>query len=359
MRVRDVLTALVAPGKEAGWDPTGVQIGDVEADVQSVAVCHEVNEAVVDTVERHSVDLLLAYHPLLFRPTTALVAGRSPAGRALRLARAGINLAVVHTAFDAAAGGTADGLAEAAGIAQPRPFGRLPGEDTVKVVTFVPPDRVEAVAAAMGAAGGGRIGRYEGCSFRSSGTGTFLPGDEADPVLGERGVVNEEQETRLEMVSPARRADQVVAALVAAHPYEEPAYDVYPTRSNESFVGRFGAVGEVTTVGELARSLEVALPAATVRVAGDRNRPVSVAAVVPGSGADLIGAAASCGADVIVTGDVSHHRAVDALDRGIAVIDAGHAPTERPGMRKLYAAVAALSVEARNLTNVNTDPWGV
>ncbi len=358
MRVRELLSALVPAGKEAGWDPSGVQIGDADADVRTIAVCHEVNEVVAGRIERHPVDLVLTYHPLLFRPTTAFVAGPSPVGRALRLARAGVNLAVLHTAFDAAAGGTADALAETSGIVDPRPFGRLPGAEMVKVVTFLPADRVDSVAAAMSAAGAGRIGRYDGCSFRSVGTGTFLPGDQANPVVGERGALNEEQETRIEMIAPASRADRVVAAMVAAHPYEEPAYDVYATRSNESFVGRLGELAHSTSLGELAGNLEAELPSTHLRVAGDTGRAVSVVAVVPGSGGDLIGAAASAGADVIVTGDVSHHRAVEALDRGMAVIDAGHAPTERPGMRSLYAAVAALAVEASDLTDVNTDPWG-
>ncbi|MDF1595517.1 MAG: Nif3-like dinuclear metal center hexameric protein [Acidimicrobiia bacterium] len=358
MRVQDLLSSLVPAGKAAAWDPVGVQIGDPAADVQSVAVCHEVTEAVVAAVIERPPDLLVTYHPLLFHPTTALVAGRSAAGRALRLARAGVNLAVVHTAFDVAAGGAADALAATAGIESPDGFGRIDGPDAVKVVTFVPPDYVEQVYAAMSTAGGGSIGRYSGCSFRSEGVGTFLPDEAARPAVGSHGELSRESEIRLEMVAPESRIEAVVAALAAVHPYEEPAYDIFKTRSNGGFVGRFGRRAGPIRLGALARELEQSLPATAVRVAGDMDSEVTVVAVVPGSGGDLTAAAASVCAAVIVTGDVSHHQTVQALDRGLFVIDAGHAPTERPGMRQLYAAVAGLGVTARDLTNLNTDPWG-
>jgi hypothetical protein len=86
--------------KAAEWDPVGLQLGDPEARVERVGVCHEATPAVVAAVERESVDLLVSYHPLLFRATTRLVAGATPEGRALRLVRAGAALAVVHTNFD-------------------------------------------------------------------------------------------------------------------------------------------------------------------------------------------------------------------------------------------------------------------
>lgn len=358
MQVHELLSSLVPEGKAARWDPVGLQIGDPAAEVKSVAVCHEVTEVVVDRVVADPPDLLVTYHPLLFRPTTALIAGTSPGGRALRLARAGVDLAVVHTAFDVAAGGAADALAESVGVGSGRGFGPLEGPAGVKIVTFVPPAGVDEVFSAMSAAGAGRIGRYHGCSYRSEGVGTFNPSSRTSPWAGARGVLNEEPEVRLEMAVSAASADAVIAALVAAHPYEEPAYDLLSARSNEGFVGRVGTLAEPVDLASLARIVESKLDSGMVRIAGDQDGPVSVVAVVPGSGGGLIGAAAAVGADVIVTGDVAHHQAVDALDRGIAVIDAGHAPTERPGMDRLYAAVADLAVEARDLTKLNTNPWG-
>jgi dinuclear metal center YbgI/SA1388 family protein len=316
MRLTDVLNSLIPDNKAAGWDPVGIQIGDPAAEVGSIADCHEVSEEVIDRIVEYPPDAVIAYHPLLFRPVTSLRTGSSPEGRALRLAGKGINLAIVPSA------------------------------------------QVDGVAAAMAAAGAGSIGRYDGCSFRTEGVGSFVPSPEADPVVGERGSIHLEQETRLEMYAPATRADAIAGALVAAHPYEEPAYDIYSTRSNEGFVGRVGPLAEPLSIAELAQTVETNLPSGIVRTAGKPDSLVRTVAVVPGSGGGFISAAASAGADVLITGDVGHHQAVAALDRGIAVIDAGHAPTERPGMRSLYAAVATLGVETRDLTDLMTNPWG-
>jgi hypothetical protein len=96
-----------------------------------------------------------------------------------------------------------------------------------KLVVFVPREALEAVRDALFAAGAGRIGEYERCSWYTAGTGTFLGGDASDPTIGERGREERVAELRLETVFPAERHDDVVAALRRAHPYEEPAFDVY------------------------------------------------------------------------------------------------------------------------------------
>ncbi len=348
---------LAAPWAKAfGWDPVGLQIGDPAAPVRAAAVCHEVTEAVVDRLLADPPDLVVTYHPLLFRPTDRLVAGPTPAGRAWRLARAGIALVVAHTNFDVAPGGTADALADAVGLGNTSGMGPAWGVESVKVVTFVPAEAADAVSTAMAAAGAGTIGNYTACSFRAEGYGTFFAGEGTDPAAGRAGGLNREPEVRVEMVAPASRLDAVVAALAGAHPYEEAAYDVYDRRGDAGFVGRVGTVAAGTTLGSLAEFVEAEV-GGVLRVAGDPGRAVARIAVVPGSGGDFVGAAAAAGADVLVTGDVSHHRARAARDRGLAVIDPGHAATERPGMARLYAAVGQVVTAAADLTGEDPGPW--
>jgi hypothetical protein len=96
-----------------------------------------------------------------------------------------------------------------------------------KLVVFVPVEALEGVREALFAAGAGRIGGYERCSWYSQGVGTFLGGAGTNPALGERGVEERVAELRLETVFPEERQDELVAALRAAHPYEEPAFDIY------------------------------------------------------------------------------------------------------------------------------------
>jgi len=93
---------------------------------------------------------------------------------------------------------------------------------------FLPPDALDGVREALFSAGAGRIGGYERCSWYSEGTGTFLGGEGTSPALGASGREERLSELRLETVFPEERHDAVVAALRAVHPYEEPAFDVYP-----------------------------------------------------------------------------------------------------------------------------------
>ncbi len=356
--VAEILSALdrtMPFERAAGWDVTGLQLGDPSRPARTVAVCHEVTEAVVAVAEKHRPDLLVTYHPLLFSPTTRVTAGRSPVGRAFRLIEAGVSLAVVHTAFDVAPGGCADALADALSLESVTGFGHVTPEGKLKVVTFVPVADAEAVSAAMTGAGAGRIGDYHGCIFRTPGIGSFTPGEGASPVVGAPGEAEEVEEARLETIVPTRALDRVLAALVEAHPYEEPPYDVYEVRSNAAFSGRIGSLVPPTGLGDLAATVGEVLAAPSMRVSGD-DREVRRVAVLPGSGSSMIREAAGAGAEVFVTGDVSHHRVVEALDLGLAIIDAGHAPTERPGVRRLAEVVGGLA-DVLDLTSLDPTPW--
>lgn len=343
------------PDRAAGWDPVGLQFGDPEREVGRVAVCHEVGETVMPALVKDPPDLVICYHPLLFRSTTHLVAGPTPAGRAWRLITSGVALAATHTDFDAAPGGTADALAAAVGLSRIEAFGPVTGREQVKAVTFVPGEAVDAVVEAMARAGAGRIGNYEACSFRVEGRGSFAAGEGAAPVTGEAGAFNLEPEVRVEMIAPRSREDAVIAALVSAHPYEEPAFDVYDVRSNHGLIGRIGEWQG--SLSGLSRRVAETLGDFGLRTAGDPDAPIRRVAVVPGSGASFLDTAIGAGADAVVTGDVDHHRAVAAGDAGTAVVDPGHAATELPGMRSLVEMVAGLGVEVVDLTGDGSGPW--
>ncbi|MDH5294174.1 MAG: Nif3-like dinuclear metal center hexameric protein [Acidimicrobiia bacterium] len=321
------LHGIVPAHAAADWDPGGLQIGDPDSTVSRVAVCHEITEKVVAGVESDRVDVVVTYHPLLFRPQNRLTAGKSPAGRAFRLIRAGCAVVVAHTAFDVMTGGTADALASALGLSNVRPFADVhpPGSSRIRVA--VPDDRAEAVLAAMTAAGAGEVVRPMACR---------------------------PEEGTVEVATERNRVDAVLAALAGT--IRTPTFEVVDTTSTLGHIGRIGTPLE-DDLDSLAAAVEERLGAA--RVAGDRDSRIGRVAVVPGSGDSFIGQAVASGADAIVTGDLSHHTIVEARDRGLAVIDAGHAPTERPGMVALVAAVTAAGpgTEVVDLTGLDPTPW--
>ena len=101
-----------------------------------------------------------------------------------------------------------------------------------KLVVFVPPEALDTVRDALFAAGAGRIGEYERCSWYTEGTGTFLGGESTSPSVGVSGREERVPELRLETVYPSEREVEVVKALREAHPYEEPAFDLYVLASS-------------------------------------------------------------------------------------------------------------------------------
>src|SRR5690606_11145704 len=118
-------------------------------------------------------------------------------------------------------------------------------ERNYKLVVFVPETHEYQVRKAIGDAGAGFIGNYSHCTFRTPGTGTFLPQAGANPFLGQVGEMEEAAEFRLETIVPEGLLSPVIDAMLKAHPYEEVAYDVYPLAVEGAVQGSLGRVGNL------------------------------------------------------------------------------------------------------------------
>nr|MBA2529430.1 Nif3-like dinuclear metal center hexameric protein [Euzebyales bacterium] len=199
------LVDAVYPEADAeSWDATGLQVGDPQQPVSAALTCLDVTPATLDEAAAGGADLVIAHHPLLFRPLARLTPDTAAGRLALRAAHGGVAVLAAHSNLDVAAGGTTEPIVTALGLRDVRPL--VPaagGEAGCKLSVFVPPAETAAVLAAMAAAGAGEIGQYRECSFRVRGTGTFRPMAGAAPAVGERGRRNEVVEDRLEIVVPA------------------------------------------------------------------------------------------------------------------------------------------------------------
>lgn len=321
------------------WDNVGLQVGDPAAAVQRVLVALELTDAVMEEAERLGCDLVVVHHPPLFRPLKALRFDSRPARRLLRLIRSGIALYAAHTNLDQAPGMTNDTLAAAAGLTECEVLKPTGEERYVKLVVFVPKGHEDAVRDALAGAGAGHIGNYSHCTFQVPGIGTFLPLEGTNPFIGQQGRLERVEELRLETIVPESVAARAVQAMIAAHPYEEVAYDLYPLANPGTARGhgRIGRLGQPVRLAQLAERLKAALRTPAVRIVGDPDRMVATVAVGAGAGADLIRPAAARGADVLVTGDVKYHEAQEALDLGLALVDVGHYSSEAGAMGALAA----------------------
>jgi dinuclear metal center YbgI/SA1388 family protein len=319
------------------WDNIGLLVGDPSAQVERVLTCLTATPAVAAEAIEQRVNLIVAHHPVLFRPIQRLTTASAESRMLLDLIRAGIAIFSAHTAYDNAAGGINDQIAERIGLTAVRSLRVRAGADSCKLVVFVPPNDFEKVSAAVFAAGAGRIGNYRECSFRVSGTGTFFGEDAAQPAVGRKGRREELSELRLEAVCPKSAVGAVIAAMRAAHSYEEPAFDIYPLQSTagQGGEGRIGELGGGATLGALADSVRSQLGVAHLQIIGDPARNVRRVAIVCGSGGEFLDDAVRSGADVFLTGEMRFHGCVEAESRGIGVIVAGHYATERFAMETL------------------------
>ena len=355
------------PRTAESWDAVGLVVGDPAAPVRKVLLAVDPVQDVVDEAIAAGVDLLITHHPLYLRGTTS-VAADSPKGRVVHeLIRAGCALYTAHTNADSAAGGVAQALAELLDLQAPEPIAAHDAAALDTLTVFVPQDHTAVVLDALTAAGAGAIGEYDRCAFTATGQGTFRASQAANPTIGERGQVTEVVEDRLEMTVPRGRRSAVVAALRAAHPYEEPAFSVVEHAVQEAGtgLGRIGMLPTPTTLRELAQRVADLLPATAqgIRVAGDLDAEVSRMAVSGGSGDSFLDRVRALGAEVYLTADLRHHPASESREAGLPyLIDAAHWASEWPWLphaaaqleHDAHAAGAHLEI---SVSTIVTDPW--
>ncbi len=264
VRLADVVGALdeaYPPRLAESWDSVGLVCGDPDDALESVTVAVDATPAVVDEVPAGG--LLLAHHPLLLRGVDTVAASTPKGALVHRLIRTGRSLFTAHTNADSASPGVSDALAHALGLTVEAALEpRTVAPDLDKWVVYVPRENAEAVQAAVFEAGAGHIGDYSHCSWSVSGIGQFLPHEGATPAVGSVGTVEKVAEDRFEVIAPARIRAAVLAALRAAHPYEEPAFDILRLlpAPGDTGLGRVGALTRPEPLRDFVSRVDAALP---------------------------------------------------------------------------------------------------
>lgn len=341
------------------WDKVGLQIGDANADAAKVLLAHEINDAVLD--EATDLDVLVVYHPLIFRPLDDLNFASHTARLAACCIRENINVIALHTAMDNAdlPNALGDHLArqlELNNIKVLSPSGR---EALEKIVVFVPPEAHEKVQNAMWQAGAGHIGNYDCASFSTRGVGTFRPLEGSDPYSGELGKLEKADEWRLEIIVPARLRDVAVAAMIAAHPYEEVAYDVYSLNQKGQHFGaaRMGELSQEMSLDQLTLQVQQQLNPPGLRIVRGAKSTFNRVACVPGSGASFIEDAVNAGCDCLITGDIKHHDALQAQALGLSIIDVTHAATETAAVQMMKSTFEGMAEIDVRIFDKTTNPF--
>ena len=346
--VRSILQAMESLAPRSGafeWDKVGLQFGDPEQIVDRAVVSLDRSLAAIDFAAANKAQLLLSHHPLIFQPLESITTSTYEGRAILKLAENKISFIAAHTNWDAAKGGINDVLAQLLDLKEVKPFGSCVQTPMLKLLTFVPAEHADAVIDACARAGAGQIGDYTRCAFMSPGNGTFEAPSDANPTVGEAGERTTVSEVRIEMVCPGDRSSTVEAALRQAHPYEEPPCDWHVLKPLQVHpMGRVGTLPEPIDLKGFSELVEHRLNTKTLAW-GAPEASIRKVAVVGGSADSEWRNAQDAGADLLVTGEVKQHIALEAAESGFAILAAGHYATEQPGCKALCRAVQELVLD--------------
>ena len=360
MKIKEIVSALerFAPlPLQDGFDNAGLQIGLTEAEATGALLCLDVTEAVLDEAIGLGYNLVIAHHPLLFKGCKSIT-GRDYVERCiLKAIKNDIVIYAAHTNMDNAWGGVNFKIAEKLGLKNVRVL--EPKEEAlVKLVTYVPVAQAEEVRNVLFAAGCGCIGRYDSCSYNVEGSGTFRAQEGTHPYCGAVGELHTEAEVRIETIVPAYRKAEAVRALLKVHPYEEPAFDLYPLQNTWQQAGA-GVIGELEkpeTELEFLKRVKKTFEVECLRHNKLMGREIQTVALCGGAGAFLLPLAIRQRADVFLTGEIKYHEFF-GHEGEIMLAETGHYESEQYTKEIFYTIIRDLfpSLDVQQ-TRVNTNP---
>lgn len=316
---------------EIAWknDNVGLQVGSKDVKIKNILIALELNEKVLEKAIKTDCNFIFTHHPFIFTPIKNLDISKDSKAKIIsQLIKNDITLYCAHTNLDFTKYGMSFELAEKLQLTNIE-FLTHEENNQYKLVIFIPIEEVDNVAEAIFKEGGGIIGEYYKCSNQVIGEGTFQGSGNSNPTVGSKGQYERVVEIRLEVLVDSWKLDSVIKAIQKSHPYEEPAYDIYPLKNKNTNFGA-GAVGNLKTamtVVEFLSHVKKSLKADAIRFTPGKKGKIKNVAVCGGSGSDLLEPAVKKKADAFITADIKYHTFQDAENR-ILLIDAGHYETE-------------------------------
>jgi len=332
----NMLETVAPPSLQESWDNSGLLTGRKSSECRGVLLALDVTDAVLAEAVNRGCNLVVTHHPMIFSGLKR-IDEEEPTGRLTAFAiRHDLAVYAMHTNLDNIIGGVNGALADRFGLTERRVLHPMNGQ-LMKLVCMIPEGHLEAVSQAVFGAGAGRIGDYESCGFTTSGIGTFTPMSGANPFIGEPGRPETVREHRFEVILPVWQQRSVLAAMRAAHPYEEVAFDLVKLENEWSGVGS-GIIGRLPAPMAEADFLDhvkavTGLP--VLRHSRLTGRPVQTLALCGGAGAFLIQRALGARADAYLTGDLKYHDFFEP-DGRLLLADIGHYESEHSAVDLLY-----------------------
>ncbi|MEG0560376.1 MAG: Nif3-like dinuclear metal center hexameric protein [Muribaculaceae bacterium] len=310
------------------YDNAGLQVGNTRNEATGAMLCVDITEAILDETIAKGCNLIISHHPLLFKGLKS-ISGKNEIERiVLKAIKNDVALYSAHTNIDNAWGGVSHIMASKLGLTAIEVLQPQQGS-LIKIATFVPQSHCDSVQAALFAAGAGEIGNYDSCSYCVNGTGSFRAKAGANPFVGTLNELHNEDEVKIEVIAPMAKKSAIIKALIDAHPYEEPAFDIIQLANDSRYCGS-GVIGNIMPENKVKflERLKNIFGVGAVKYSSAQINDVSKVALCGGSGAFLIKKAIDAGADIYVTGDVKYHD-FTTFGTSIIIADIGHYESEQ------------------------------
>ena len=339
------------------FDNVGLLVGDPNKEVTGVLVALDTLEATVEEAVRVHCNFILSFHPIIFTGLKKLT-GSTYVERVVQTAiKNDIQIYAIHTALDNSSIGVSMKMATVLGLKNTRILIPKKGE-LKKLTAYVPLAHTEKLRSALFDAGAGNIGNYDQCSFNFKGVGTYRANEKANPFLGKKGELHQENENCLSVIFERHLESQILKALWASHPYEEVAYEIVTLDNVHSDLG-LGCVGELEAalpVSDFFQLVKEKFHVKVIRHSAPHKDYLSKVAVLGGSGSFGISNAIKEQADVYLTADLKYHDFFKAEGK-VILADIGHYESEQFTKNLL---VELLSKKITNfaiiLSKINTNP---
>ncbi|WP_027308593.1 Nif3-like dinuclear metal center hexameric protein [Caloramator sp. ALD01] len=324
------------------YDNVGLLVGDENNKINKILVTVDITKEVIKEAIENKVNLIISHHPLIFKPIKNLNKKSSFATMIYDLIKNDINVYALHTNYDIANDGMNDVISKKLNLKNVSVLEETNKEKLYKIITYVPTKYAEELKEALFNAGAGCIGKYDKCSFNVLGEGTFRPLNGTNPFIGQINKLQRVEEIKIETIVTASNLNTVINTLVKNHPYEEPAFDIIKLENTlPQGLGRIGYLDIPLSAKDFAMQVKKIFNLKMITLIGDKNKKINKVAVIGGSGSDLINVAKSKGCDLILTGDVKHHIAIDAIENDIVVLDVTHFGLEQVFIEDIYTLLTS------------------
>ena len=316
------------------WDNSGLIIGRTDKDIKNIFICLDADWNSIKKASEKSCDLLLSHHPPYLDSFKKIISEEIKGRFIMEAVRNDISVYCAHTNFDIMKEGLNDYVFSLTGAKFLKYIITLP-EKWYKFIIYSPPDYESKIRETMKLYGGGRLGKYFGCSFSSRGTGSFVPGENSRPFIGKKNELSLVEEVKIECIVHQDYLDKLISEVIKIHPYEQPAYDLLELKNKftEKGIGIIGKLEDKKYFKEFLSIIKDNFHLKNFRYLFndkfmDEDSLIEKIAVLNGSANFAANEMLLEDFDVLICGEINYHNSIMIVERKKAVIEIGHLESE-------------------------------